>query len=172
MLLSHFVMQSFLIIHEISHKVVYHLLFIFLFHIATILTCFMMPCDMRFPTFILTSMYLTFSQLLFCFSKYVKFVPFIIFFLALFKLCFLLFSKSLYPLWYSFASSLWLSPYSLCLSFLFVLSYHCLIFSSFNGLWYFCIIWEFFLPQRFTPSVLCIWKPSRFKSACLLLWQG
>ena len=82
-----------------------------------------------------------------CFSKYGKFVPFIILFLALFKFRFLLFSKSLYPWWYSFTSSLWLSLYSLCLSFLFVLSYHCLIFSSFNGLWYFCIIWEFFLPH-------------------------
>ena len=92
-------------------------------------------------------MYLTFSQLLFCFSKYVKFVPFIIFFLALFKLRFLLFSKSLFPLWYSFASSLWLSPYSLCLSFLFVLSYPCLILSSFDGLQYSCIILKLFLPH-------------------------
>ena len=101
---------------------------------------------MRFATFILTTTNLTFP-LLFCFSKYVKFVTFIIFFLALFKFLFLLFSKSLYPLWYSFASSLWLSLYSLCLSFLFVLSYPCLILSLFNGLSYFCIILEFFLPH-------------------------
>ena len=91
-------MQCFLIIHEISHKIVYHLLFIFLFHIVNIITCFYFALSYEIRHLYLTITYLTFSQLLFCFSKYVKFVPFIILFLALFKFRFLLFSKSLYPL--------------------------------------------------------------------------
>ncbi len=42
-----------------------------------------MPCWMRVTDFNSTFTYLTFSQLLSCFSKYVKLVPLIIFFLAL-----------------------------------------------------------------------------------------
>ncbi len=103
---------------------------------------------MRSATFNLTFTYLTFNQLLFCLSKYVKRFRFIIFFLALFKLCFLLFSKSLYPLWYSFASSLWLSLYSLLLS-LFFGSFIPVFWSSprLAGCNILCILLEFFLPH-------------------------
>ena len=102
-------------------------------------SCFIMPCQIRIATFSLPTTYLTFDQLLFRFSKHVKLFPFIVLFLALFKLrCFL----SLYPLWYCFASSSWWSLYSLPLSFLiyFVLSYQsvnpCFMFSSFTGMQY------------------------------------
>ena len=91
-LFSHLLCSVFLMMHNVFHKAVYHpLLFLFLVHIVNILTWCFMPCWMRIATFNLTIAYLTFSQLLFCFSKYsadVKFVPFTLFFLALLKFCF------------------------------------------------------------------------------------
>ena len=128
---------------------------------------------MGIATFNLTIAYLTFSQLLSCISKYVKLVPFIIFFLALFKFLFKIFSKSLFPLLYSFAFSLSLSLYSLLLSFLFsfVLSYQSfsprLIFYSFKGLYFFYNYWSSSCHTAIYTFFILYMKTVRFKRFCL-----
>ncbi len=135
--------------HIVHSTTVYHvLLFLFPFQNANMLTCLL--CLVKNDaTLNLTLTYLTFNQLLWCLSKYVKFFPFIIFFPALFRSCFFF---SLYPSWYSFASSLWLSLSSLFWPFLFsfVLAYQsfnlCSIFWSLNGK-ILRILLEFFKPH-------------------------
>ena len=137
--LSMLLCSVFLMMHDVFHKAVYHLLlFLFLVHIVNILTWCFLPCWMRIAAFNLTIAYLTFSQLLFCFED-VKFVPFTLFFLALLKCCFSC-AKDFMCFMILVCFFFWLPLYSLffAISVSFVLSYQSLIrcwtLSSFNGL--------------------------------------